>query len=322
MVFIDDDLDLDIPFDPLADQDELSDEEEEAAFIGLIEKPVEEDAPATDEPKLSCEERIQRLLDSIPAQRKVMLGIIDFCREPRPYAEVDDFTLELQKAHVSLYTPIVLRQHMETAGALVYVEQRGDGAGTADGVDGVDDGVGAADNVGDDTGDDTGDDIGLVEAAAVSAAEDGARGFLAAEGEDFDEDLPQIEYLEVTKRPEGLWVSTPVACALYDSLDYASELQNVLDEEPEYAEIFIRILEYCAETARGKSQLNDLVDNDPILLGPPRRYSGYFIDRLDTCNALEWRTGGWISTEVGRAFVRQRSDDPGAKPASRLDEGE
>jgi hypothetical protein len=310
MVFIDDDLDLDIPFDPLADQGELPDEEEEAAFIGLIERPVEEDAPVADEPELSCEERIRRLLDSIPAQRRVMLEIIDFCRKPRPHAEVDDFTLELQKAHVSLYTPIVLRQHMEKAGALVYVEQRGEDAGGTDG-------VGAADGADDNAG-----VVGLVEAASVSVAEGGADGFFVVEGGDLDEDLPQIEYLEVTRRPEGLWVSTPAACAFYDSLDYASELQNVLDAEPEYTEIFVRILEYCAETARTKSQLNDLVDDDPILVGPPRRYSGYFIDQLDKCNALEWRTGGWICTGVGREFVRQANDGLGAKPALRPDEGE
>jgi hypothetical protein len=250
-----------------------------------------------------------------------MLGIIDFCREPRPHAEVDDLTLELQKAHVSLYTPIVLRQHMEEAGALVYVEQEedataADGAGAvgstggidADATEGAVD-IGAAEGVGAD-GADSVADVGT------------ADGFLTAEDAGLDEGLPQIEYLEVTKRPEGFWVSTPAACAIYDSLDYARELQNVLDAEPEYAEIFVRILRYCAEASRTKSQLNDLVDNDPVLLGPPRRYSGYFIDQLDRCNALEWRMGGWVCTGVGREFAKQRGDNSGVKPVSQLDEGE
>jgi hypothetical protein len=146
-------------------------------------------------------------------------------------------------------------------------------------------------------------------------------GFLAGEDVDLDEGLPQIEYLEVTKRPEGLWVSTAAALAVYDGMDYASELQGILDEEPEYLEIFIRILEYCVEVPRTKPQLDDLVDDDPILLGPPRRYSGYFIDQLDRCNALEWR-GGWVCTELGREFVRRRDEGSNAKPASQLDEGE
>ncbi|MDR1183303.1 MAG: hypothetical protein LBK67_00730 [Coriobacteriales bacterium] len=314
MGFIDDDLegiDLDIPFDPLADQNKLLDEEEDVVFIGLVEKPAGEDAPI-EEPELSSEERIHRLLDSIPAQRKVMLGIIDFCREPRLHAEVDDFTLELQKAHVSVYTPIILRQHMEEAGALTYVEEGNAAKGTKD----VDDDASTVKDAAGSAAE------GMLKDAVEDATEDATHGFFETEDVSLDEDIPQIEYLEVTKRPEGLWVSTPVACAIYDSLDYASELQSALDEEPEYAEIFVRILRYCVEIPRTKSQLNDLVESDPILLRPPRRYSGYFIDRLDKCNALEWRVDGWVCTKVGREFVKQQGDDLGEKPVSQPDEGE
>jgi hypothetical protein len=327
MIPIDDGFELDLPFDPLAEQDELPDEDEDVAFIGLIERPVEEDAPA-EEPVRSPEERIRGLLDSIPAQRKVMLGIIDFCREPRPYAEVDDLTLELQKAHVSVYTPTILRQHMEEAGALAYVEQEGDAADTARVADAATaantavEGTGAADIAAAVVAESAGATDAAAAVVAADMVEDAADGLLTAEKLGSDEGLLQIEYLEVTKRPEGLWVSTPAACAIYDSLDYVGELRKVLDEEPEYAEIFVRILRYCAETPRTKPQLNDLVDNDPILLAPPRRYSGYFIERLDTCNALEWRTGGWVCTEVGRAFVKQGDDASDMKPAARLGEGE
>jgi hypothetical protein len=267
----DEDFEFDVPYDPFAVDDGFAEDDEDVAFIGLIEEPLDGEKPPEDTPELAPEERIQHLLDSIPAQRKVMLGIIDFCRSPRSPAAVDAFTNELQRLSPSIYTPVILRQHLQAAGALDYLEQ----AQEADAQDGE-----------------------------ANSALTNTNASLIPNLGNSDEELPQIEYLEVTKRPEGSWASTAAGLTICDRIDYLADLRKVIEEEPEYTEIFVRILRYCSETPRTKHQLNELVDDDPLLAGPPRVYSGHFTGVLDECGGLEW-CPGWGTSEVGRAFLEE-----------------
>lgn len=287
---VEDGFDPDIQFDPLIGDDTF-DEEEEVAFIGLIEKPEERMDSIVEESTITPKERIHMLLNSIPGQKKVMLAIIDFCRSPQTASAVDEFTLKLQENYVSVYTPVILRQHLETAGALFYQEAQSDAQQPSDYSDtpqAPQEKVSESKN-------------------SVEVATDSAERLLQSDTErtdSIDSDVPQIEYLEVSRRPEGLWVSTEDALEIYGNLDYAGDLRRMLEEEPEYLRIYASILRFCDGVPRTKAQLNDLVDNDPLVIGPPRLYSGHFIDQLEQCGVLEFASG-WKSTKTGHDFLEE-----------------
>jgi hypothetical protein len=265
-------LELEPEYDPLAadDADDEYEEDEDVEFIGLIERPLDKKLDVPPEPTRSPEECIADLLSSLPAQKAVLLGIIGYCREARGPADVDAFTLELQKTNRSVYTPVVLRKLLEDNGALVYVE---------------------AEDAPSDTDEAKREQAGTDNSDAIDSAAE------AADSSSSDE--PQ--YLVVTKRSEGTWVSTAAALGILDAIDPMSNLRALLSEEEEYTEIYLRILKYCAGAPRSKSELNDLVDDDP-LLQKPRRYSGFFIDRLSESGALEWKPR-WATTSVGMALL-------------------
>ena len=110
-----------------------------------------------------------------------------------------------------------------------------------------------------------------------------------------------VEYLVVGDRDSGRWLSSAAALKVIDGINPALEIAAMLDDEPQYREVYLRILGFCAAAPRSKEQINAVVDDDP-LLQKPRHYSGYFIDRLDACGALEWRPG-WEATPAGRGFL-------------------
>ena len=53
--------------------------------------------------------------------------------------------------------------------------------------------------------------------------------------------------------------------------------------------------------------INEAVDNDELLKSP-RLYAPHFIDKLEKCDAVEWRDKSWRITEVGRAGQRIVAD--------------
>jgi hypothetical protein len=267
-------IDLELTYNPLDEEGEEGEGggDADVEFIGLIERPLECENSNAEQPYLLPKERIKNLLASLPAQKKIVLGIIGFCREPQRPQAVDDFTSKLQRTNTSVYTPVTLRQLLEEAGALVYVD--------------------APDAAGADSSTPPKQD-------EVSWAT--ANPSLEQELCEQSSDEPQ--YLVVTKRPEGTWTSTQPALEILDAIDEMADLRVLLGVEEEYFEIFIRILRYCAEEPRSKSQLNDLVDSDP-LLQKPRRYSGFFIDKLNDCGAIEWKPG-WNTTSVGLDLLRE-----------------
>ena len=60
--------------------------------------------------------------------------------------------------------------------------------------------------------------------------------------------------------------------------------------------------------------INEAVDNDELLKSP-RLYAPHFIDKLEKCDAVEWRDKSWRITEVGRAGQRIVADLVAAQAA-------
>lgn len=112
-----------------------------------------------------------------------------------------------------------------------------------------------------------------------------------------------VEYLEPAPARPSFWRSTACGLAYVAAADPEAALQALLNENPDYLPIFKRVLELCARTDGAASPaLSEAVDKDPIVQ-EPRRYSGFFIDRLEACDAVEWKNGAWRITELGTTVL-------------------
>jgi hypothetical protein len=240
-------------YNPLAD-DRDTGEDEEVRVIGVVDTPAPEKAEAAQDTR-TPRERITALIDAMAPQRKILLGLIDFCREPRSAAEVDGRLEELTRYQYCVYDGVELRRLLQEIEALHYQEPESEQNETAG---------------------------GLSERSDVEVGADGQ------------------EYLVIHQREEGKWLSAAAAVELVEEQDPAADLSRLLEAEPRYRNIYQRVLAYC-RTPRTVKELEKLLNDDP-LLQDPRRYGGYFIERLEKNSGIEWQ-GGWVTTALGIAAL-------------------
>ena len=332
-------FDEDALFDPFDDGPD-GDFDPEAAAQVTVGAPLtaEEAAPkAAAAPAVdtrTAQERFRDLLKETPGQRCVMLTLVDYAREPKTGAEMDVRTEELLRYGFSIYSPVVFRELLEEAGALRYMllddegneiavdEAAGGVAGEADAQSGMDDAAAETVVAGSDVA------VGAVSGAAsssaraavgvaagvvgaaVAGAADVATGAADAEPvlrseQYFDgEETVELEFLEVADERPGLWVATPEGLEVVDEQDDTGEIRKLLAAEPQYLDIYHQILDFCCEEGGRSAKEIDRLVNDSPLLEEPRRYSGYFVGRLERKGALEWR-GGWCTTQVGRDMIEE-----------------
>jgi hypothetical protein len=313
-------------FDPFQDEDEA---EEEVVLAAApddagIGAPLEE-RPVVEKVVLPPEERIAHLFEEAPGQKRLLLRLIDHCREAKTGEEMDAYTLELQENCFSVYSPVILRELLEEAGAIEYVvtgEQTPEGEGVedaiAEGATRAEGGEAAGEGVAAETvaeGTAVADDDAAPSSSPANPFLRGSVfgvGSLAAEVDEAsiqheiliedDEELV-LDFLEVEEREPGVWVATAAGCAAADAVDDVAATKELLGKEPQYLNIYHEILAYCAAEAYGRSakELDNLVNDSP-LLQEPRRYSGYFVSRLERQGALEWM-GGWCVTPAGKEIM-------------------
>ena len=111
-------------FDPLEDlePEENAAEGQADEFIATVAAAGDAPAPATAAAPAvdtrSAEERTADLIKSMAPRRTVLLGILSFCAEPKPVAEVNALVDQLQENNFSVYTAANLCTLLEKAGAL------------------------------------------------------------------------------------------------------------------------------------------------------------------------------------------------------------
>ena len=97
-----------------------------------------------------------------------------------------------------------------------------------------------------------------------------------------------------------------------------ASLANLLERAGALARVTAdgeRILGLTAQDAGASMPtINEAVDNDELLKSP-RLYAPHFIDKLEKCDAVEWRDKSWRITEVGRAGQRIVADLVAAQAA-------
>ena len=116
-----------------------------------------------------------------------------------------------------------------------------------------------------------------------------------------------VEYLEAAEPVEVFWRITEPGQAKLDSDKPTERLRALLEEDAAYAVIYKRILALCAaENGAATPVINGKVDNDP-LVQKPRLYAPHFVDKLEQCDALEWRKA-WFTTETGKQGLEMLAD--------------
>lgn len=294
-------FDEDALFDPFEDGPD-GDFDPEAAAQVTVGAPLtaEEAAPkAAAAPAVdtrTAQERFRDLLKETPGQRRVMLALVDYAREPKTGAEMDARTEELLRYGFSVYSPVIFRELLEEAGALRYVllDDQGNEIDAGEAASGATAATSAP---------------GVADAADAQVGAGGATSGAAQEApalhseEYFDgEETVELEFMEIADERPGLWVATPEGLEVVDEQDDAGEIRKLLAAEPQYLDIYHQILDYCCEEGGRSAKEIDRLVNDSPLLEEPRRYSGYFVGRLERKGALEWR-GGWCTTQVGRDMI-------------------
>lgn len=107
------------------------------------------------------------------------------------------------------------------------------------------------------------------------------------------------EYLVVTDAAPTTYRATDAGRAAVAHYLDAGALEAIIGEEPRYAPLYARIMSMVsADGGATTPQLNGAIDSDP-LCEEPRRFCGYFIDKLETSGLVEWRDA-WVITDLGR----------------------
>ena len=107
------------------------------------------------------------------------------------------------------------------------------------------------------------------------------------------------EYLVVTDAAPATYRAADAGRAAVAHYLDVGALEAIIGEEPRYAPLYARIMSMVsADGGATTPQLNGAIDSDP-LCAEPRRFCGYFIDKLETSGLVEWRDA-WVITDLGR----------------------
>lgn len=121
----------------------------------------------------------------------------------------------------------------------------------------------------------------------------------------FDEDTQ--EYF--TDRATASYELTDTGSTALESLSVSARTRTLVDKEPEFKDSYVSLLSFCAEKARTRMEIDELLDGvcaaqpNPASVTGYGLYASYFTDRLQASGALVWRDG-WTTTEEGKALLK------------------
>lgn len=125
-------------------------------------------------------------------------------------------------------------------------------------------------------------------------------------GEPYDENAiePSIKeddagalYYEASDPADLHWQTTSVGERILDDDDPLSRAEGFFADDEDLVPIYKQIMKMCRGEGATLEEINNAV-NDDELLQDPRVYAPFFIDRLEKCDAIEWK-GVWLLTDVG-----------------------
>jgi hypothetical protein len=308
---------MDIDLDDLSYEEEdfgynpEEDEDEEEAVglevVGYTEHEEQEKrkkSGARIEPEWTDVERIQLLIESMPGNRKILMRIMEYCIEPKTVSEVDDYVYELQRSNLSVYSAVSFRRLLQEASALEYLPpEEPDDEEEEDEFEEIFEEA-------------TEEEIqDAIESAAVMNKEgemqadtELASEVLTADISDNEwNDDPIIvdepEYDVIKPRPEGLWHTTAAGQEYLEQDSPDTRMQDLLDRDYMYVDIYMRILEYCAESPKRIVVLEKHFGEE-LAHRKPRKYASFFVTELEKCDVLEWDEA-WYTTDYGKEVLEK-----------------
>lgn len=315
-------------FDPLApiEFDEDDDQDDKGEDQNYYVDKIPEIAPSMEEaaaarrakyptPELTRPERIAKAIKGMPGQKKLLLHVIAFCEQERPDAEIIDEIHTFQRGGVNVYAPESVIAILERCGALELtndplkqqaVASSGDKAEGEAGVEGEPGSQGQAEieAEGEAKVEDASANAGKPEVEGAPTT-DGNEGTPAGDPATHIEGAPASdgdETLRVSRPEPARYRATADGLAAVAQEDPAARFTSLMEANAVYAPIFRTVLEICeSEGGATKKQIDQLVDHDP-LCQEPRRFSGYFIDKLEEADGIVFEST-WHITETGRAML-------------------
>ena len=224
---------------------------------------------------------LQKLMARMAARREVLLGILDYCREPREVEDVDARVAQLQAHNASVYDGASLCAMLEEAGGLENVAPGGEEESPTE------------DENDNPTGSATSETTAGATDAAISVAED---------SEPVAEVVDGVEYLSPAPRSRTLWRTTVAGAELLASYSPQADIARLLENDGAYIDIYLRVLDLCAdEGGAATPELSAAVDKDPLVQSP-RLFVQHFVERLEKAGAVRW-DGRWRITDAGRDWL-------------------
>lgn len=142
----------------------------------------------------------------------------------------------------------------------------------------------------------------LERAGALFRAGDDGEPLEAAEPEPVEIEGEDGVYLTCAEPRAWWWRSTEEALTYARADDPAARLAALLAEEPAVESVYRFILDACAvPEGMVMADLNTAVNSLPEMVGQRRR-AGFFVDKLERCDAIVWDKV-WRTTSVGRSAL-------------------
>lgn len=250
---------IDDDFDPLAEIGFDAPAEEQADSDYLAPIPDADKSIVPEPVELPAEEKIEKLLKGIPGQEFRILAVVQAAGTDEP-KHAQDIIAEVDAAYPNSNSVY------DTARVLRLLTEAG--------------------------------------AVEPQAREDAApvveegEGYVLTE-DNFIVDEDGERYLVVADQAPATYLATAAGMAAVESHLDAGALEAIVSAEPRYAPLYARILNMVSEEGGATTpQLNGAIDSDP-LCEEPRRFCGYFVDKLETAGLIVWRDN-WFITNLGR----------------------
>lgn len=278
-------FEIDDEFDPLA-VDSLDDlEEQDPNDEYSIPVIPDADRSVVPEPvELSPAERIEHVLKGIPGQQFRILACIQACaEEPVELSQIIEKVDAEYPLNGSVYSTGRLVQLMEAAGAIDRIEPEDEPEAEAE------------------PEPEAAEDAEL-DAAAESDAEtepESEADAAPAKPLDYLEVDPGQEYVEVERARPCTFIATQAGLEAVEARAGMEHMQEILEAEPQYIPVYKRLLTMCSvPEGRLVQELNAVIDPDPICR-EPRRFSTYFLRKLELVGAVRF-VDSWQTTDYGK----------------------
>ncbi|ACV23737.1 Uncharacterised protein [Slackia heliotrinireducens] len=262
-------FELDDNFDPLEDIG-LVDEEDIEHHDYQMPIPDAELSVVPEPVQLTPREKMDKLIAGIPGHKQRIVEVIRICEEPLTASEIEERLNDTYPQSASVYDAARIADLLVEAEGLVRLNAE----------EGADEETVAAPKT------DTEHPEADVDAVVTPHAGVDETG----------------DYLEVQPPEPSRYVATDEGLAFVAAMTDMAPVMELLEKEPRYLPIYERILRMTSnEEGCGKAELNKAIDSDE-LCQEPRRYTEYFLFRLQEVAAVRWNRV-WYATDLGTSAL-------------------